>query len=130
MKNLTFTDNASVLNVYDGKTHYVEVVAIYPNNRKSVSIIGEISNVVNINEVKDNQCRIYPNPVNDRLYVEAGTEINEVVVYDVYGRVQNLRNSETQKLRNSIDVSSLKSGIYFVKINTEKGNIVKRIIKD
>jgi hypothetical protein len=24
----------------------------------------------------------------------------------------------------------LKSGIYFVKINTEKGNIVKRIIKD
>jgi hypothetical protein len=52
------------------------------------------------------------------------------VVYDVYGRVQNLRNSETQKLRNSIDVSNLKAGIYFVKINTEKGNIVKRIIKD
>ena len=52
------------------------------------------------------------------------------MVLDVYGRVQNLRNSETQKLRNSIDVSDLKSGIYFVKINTEKGNIVKRIIKD
>ena len=30
----------------------------------------------------------------------------------------------------SIDLSDLKSGIYFVKINTEKGNIVKRIIKD
>ena len=129
MKSLTFTDNASVLNVYDGKTHYVEVVAIYPNNRKSVSIIGEISNVVNINEVKDNQCRIYPNPVNDRLYVEAGTEINEVVVYDVFGRLQ-VTETPSHQGNVVIDVENLKSGIYFVKINTEKGNIVKRIIKD
>ena len=129
VKNLTFTDNASVLNVYDGKTHYVEVVAIYPNNRKSVSIIGEISNVVNINEVKDNQCRIYPNPVNDRLYVEAGTEINEVVVYDVYGRRQ-VTEAPSHQGNLTIDVEDLKAGIYFVKIYTEKGNIVKRIIKD
>ena len=28
------------------------------------------------------------------------------------------------------DLTSLKSGIYFVKINTEDGNIVKRIIKN
>ena len=128
VKGLTFTDNASVLDVYDGKTHYIEVVAIYPNNRKSVSIIGEISNVVNINEVKDNQCRIYPNPVNDRLYVEAGTEINEVVVYDVFGRLQ-VTETPSHQGNVVIDVENLKSGIYFVKINTEKGNIVKRIIK-
>ena len=44
--------------------------------------------------------------------------------------MEEFKISETQKLRNSIDVSDLKSGIYFVKINTEKGNIVKRIIKD
>jgi hypothetical protein len=73
---------------------------------------------------------IYPNPVQDKLYIETEAEIEEVVVYDVYGRVQNLRNSETQKLRNSIDVSNLNSGVYFVKIKTEEGNIVKRIIKN
>ena len=74
--------------------------------------------------------RIYPNPVLDRLYIETQTQALTIEIYDVFGKVQNLKNSETQKLRNSIDVSSLKSGIYFVKINTEKGNIVKRIIKD
>ena len=73
---------------------------------------------------------VYPNPVNDRLYIEAETEIEEVVVYDVYGRVQNLRNSETQKLRNSIDVTNLNSGIYFVKVVTANGETVKRFIKD
>jgi hypothetical protein len=72
---------------------------------------------------------LYPNPVQDKLYIEAETEIEEIVVYDVYGRVQNLRISETQKLRNSIDVTNLNSGVYFVKIVTENGEAVQRFIK-
>ena len=69
---------------------------------------------------------IYPNPVNDRLYIEAEVEIEEVVVYDVFGRQQSTVNGQ-QTL--SIDVSNLNSGIYFVKINTENGNIVNKFIK-
>ncbi len=110
----------------------VKVVAVYENGKTSASVIDNILIDRPTESISENNIslNIYPNPVNDRLYIEAETVIEEVVVYDVYGRVQNLRNSETQKLRNSIDVSDLKSGIYFVKINTEKGNIVKRIIKD
>ena len=37
--------------------------------------------------------------------------------------------SETQKLRNSIDVTNLNSGVYFVKIVTENGEAVQRFIK-
>ena len=109
----------------------VEVVALYENNITSIGLIKQLLFENNIKDIEKNiNINVYPNPVNDRLYIEAETEIEEVVVYDVYGRVQKLRNLETQKLRNSIDLSELKSGIYFVKINTEKGNIVKRIIKD
>ena len=109
-----------------------EVVAVYENNRTSVSVAKVLNGIwENIEEnLATDNIKVYPNPVNDRLYIEAEAEINEVVVYDIYGRVQNLKISETQKLRNSIDISSLKSGFYFVKINTEKGNIVKRIIKN
>ena len=80
-------------------------------------------------EIAENNFNIYPNPVNDRLYIETESEIEEVVVYDVYGRVQNFRNSETQKLRNSIDVSELNSGVYFVKVVTNDGEVVKRFVK-
>ena len=72
---------------------------------------------------------IYPNPVSDKLYIEAEAEIEEVVVYDVYGRRQ-VTETPSHQGNVVIDVENLKSGIYFVKINTEKGNIVKRIIKD
>ena len=69
---------------------------------------------------------IYPNPVNDRLYIEAEAEVEEVVVYDVYGRQQSTVNGQ-QTL--SIDVANLNSGIYFVKVVTTEGEVVKRFIK-
>ncbi|MBR0324108.1 MAG: T9SS type A sorting domain-containing protein [Bacteroidales bacterium] len=117
------------MTLYDGLTHYVEVVAVYENNKRSVSIIGKISDDVNVNEIEDTQCRVYPNPVDDMLYIDVDTEIEEVVVYDIYGRHQVTETASHQG-NLAIDVSNLKAGIYFVKINTEEGNIVKQIIKD
>ena len=69
---------------------------------------------------------VYPNPVNDRLYIETETEVEEVIVYDVYGRQQSTVNGQ-QTL--SIDVANLNSGIYFVKVVTTEGEVVKRFIK-
>ena len=83
----------------------------------------------NITEEQISSVQIYPNPVNDRIFIEAETEIEEVVVYDIYGRHQ-VTETPSRQGNLSIDLSDLKSGIYFVKINTEKGNIVRRIIKD
>ena len=109
---------------------FVEVVALYENDKTSVGVAKKYAYGDNVIEHNVLQCSVYPNPVNNKLYIVTEDEVENVVVYDIYGRVQNLRNSETQKLRNSIDLSDLKAGIYFVKINTEKGNIVKRIIKN
>ena len=70
---------------------------------------------------------IYPNPVNDRLYIEAEVDVENVVVYDVFGRQQSTVNSQQSTV---IDVSDLNGGVYFVKINTANGDtIVKRFIK-
>ena len=83
---------------------------------------------LDINEYsQETKVNIYPNPTNDRLYIETEGEINNVVIYDVYGRQQTTVNGQ-QSL--SIDLSKLNAGIYFIKINTEEGNIVKRIIKN
>ena len=77
---------------------------------------------------------IYPNPVNDKLYIETLTQTQTLTqtltieIYDVYGRHQV---AEIPSLQGdlTIDVSELNSGIYFVKVKTNEGNIVKRIVK-
>ena len=78
-------------------------------------------------EVAENDFVIYPNPVNDRLYIETETEVKEVVVYDIFGRRQEL--SAVSHQLSAIDVSNLNSGIYFVKVVTSEGEIVKRFVK-
>ena len=118
--------------------YIVEVVALY-DNKKSVGIMktsfveeegnedeneNDTTNVVSNYE---SRFVVYPNPANDILFINAEVEINEVMIYDVYGRQQSMVNGQ-QSL--SIDLSNLKSGIYFVKIKTKEGNIVKRIVKN
>ena len=109
---------------------YVEVVAVYENDMTSVGVAKEIVAGDKIEDITENNISIYPNPANDRLYIEAEAEIEETVVYDIYGKAQNLRTSEPQNLRISINVSELNAGIYFIKINTNERNIVKQFIKN
>ena len=78
-------------------------------------------------EIAENDFVIYPNPVNDKLYIETETEVKEVVVYDIFGRRQEL--SAVSHQLSAIDVSNLNSGIYFVKVVTSEGEIVKRFVK-
>ncbi len=69
---------------------------------------------------------IYPNPVDDILYINAETEVEEVSVYDVYGRQQLTVNGQP----SSIDVADLNSGIYFVRIKTNDKVVARRFVKE
>ena len=82
----------------------------------------------NIELVEDN-FNIYPNPVNDRLYIETEVEVEEVVVYTITGVVVGQQTTVNGQQTSSIDVSNLNSGIYFVKVVTENREVVKRFVK-
>ena len=68
---------------------------------------------------------VYPNPVNNMLFVETESNVVEISVYDIFGR-QQLAVSGQQ---SAVSVTDLNSGIYFVKVVTENGEVVKRFIK-
>ena len=108
---------------------YIEVVAFYENGKSSIGVAKHLNSEENINEVETNNINIYPNPVNDRLYIETELGIEEVSVFDVFGRSIVAESQSHKVTKTSVDLSGLNTGIYFVKINTEKENIVKRIIK-
>ncbi|MBO7287129.1 MAG: T9SS type A sorting domain-containing protein [Bacteroidales bacterium] len=107
----------------------IEVVAVYENNITSIGAVKQIKSEVSIKDIETNDnVNVYPNPVNDILYIETQALIQTVEIYDVYGRLRDYKSTSLQD-NAVVDVEDLKSGIYFVKVKTEKGNIVKRIIK-
>ena len=80
-------------------------------------------------EIVESNFNVYPNPVNDRLYIETEVEVEEVVVYTITGVVVGQQTTVNGQQTSSIDVSNLNSGIYFVKVVTENGEVVKRFVK-
>jgi len=51
-------------------------------------------------------------------------------VFDVYGRKQNVEfHSYGLTILRSYGLSSLPAGVYFLKILTEKGVVMKKVIK-
>ena len=87
----------------------------------------EINCGESIADIDNSSINLHPNPVNDKLYIETEVEVEEVVVYDVYGRCQELSAVSGQP--SVIDVSGLNSGVYFVKVVTENGEAVQCFIK-
>jgi len=62
---------------------------------------------------------IYPVPVNDKLTINTTEIIDLLEVYDITGKI--ILSSTLNQSINTVDVSSLKKGVYFISIfNNEK----------
>jgi len=69
---------------------------------------------------------IYPNPATNTLYTNGLTGINTVEVYDISGKLLLSKQLNS----NQIDISSLAKGLYFIKLTTEEGSVVRKFVKE
>lgn len=82
--------------------------------------------ILSISEKDLQNISIYPNPVAETLFISSEeTLIESILVFTINGK-QVL--SEAEQLK-SIDVSSLKSGLYFVSVSTSEGSSIQKFIK-
>ena len=72
---------------------------------------------------------IYPNPVENELFIATEVNVEEVAIYDVYGRQTMRQQVNETTSQHVVNVAALNSGIYFVKIVTNEGEVVKRFVK-
>jgi len=68
---------------------------------------------------------IYPNPVQDVLYIKSNDEIVKAEVYDAAGRIL----ITTSVKGNTINVSELAKGNYIIKLFTKDKTMVQKFIK-
>jgi len=72
---------------------------------------------------------VYPNPTAGELRIENGElRIKSVEIFDVYGRI--VGTYPCGRPETAIDISYLPTGIYFVKIRTEAGDVVRKVVKE
>jgi hypothetical protein len=103
---------------YDGAASLALIKSYYENLATGVNVLDQSASI-----------SIYPNPANDILEIAGKTELKSVRFYNILGKlvVQHNLNGE---LKKSINISSLTSGIYLVKIETVSGvSKVSKIVK-
>lgn len=86
-------------------------------------------NFLGVNEFELSDISIYPNPFESTITVEIGNiQEAEYAIYSITG--QKLKNGSIQNNRNSIDLSILASGIYFIDVLSNSKSVTKKIIKE
>lgn len=91
------------------------------------STVISISNQsVGINELNTiHSLSIYPNPVNSQVTIDSKAKIENIIILNITGKtVMTFIPSS-----NTINVSDLTNGIYFLQIQTGKGLVRKKFIK-
>ena len=110
----------------------IDSIEFDPNNwllNKDTTVIKNPQLVnLSIDDVQlDNQIVVYPNPANDYIFIEnLSNEKSTYQLCDIQGNVyqKGVLNKQAQ-----FNLSKFSSGLYFLKIETSKGNIIKKINK-
>jgi hypothetical protein len=90
-------------------------------------IMANFDNDVSIKErnPQANKIIIYPNPVKDRIHIQSLSKVEQVTIYNFSGKMLKQINN----IQTSISLDDLAVGIYLVKVKTEDGETVRKIIK-
>ena len=67
---------------------------------------------------------LYPNPANEVLTIANLNQEYQYEIYDTLGKL--LQKGSFVNQQESIDVSSLKSGLYVIKMNDSEGKNVQK----
>ncbi|WP_264520794.1 T9SS type A sorting domain-containing protein [Flavobacterium sp. N1994] len=71
---------------------------------------------------------VYPNPTNSILNIDSNNSIKTVQLYDISGKLLQTNISDSDKV--SMDMTQRSNGIYFLKITSDKGQKVEKIVKE
>jgi hypothetical protein len=122
---LTITDSAGCTDTYCN-SYYLQKST---NSMVYINVITP-ETVGIIENSEDNSIFLYPNPATNLLTIETSqtTKGSTVSIYNIDG--QELIKQQMNESKIQIDISKLKSGIYFVKVSNENAVEVRKIIKE
>ena len=83
--------------------------------------------VTGINSIVEQSFLIYPNPIIDNITITSKDEIHTFEVYNYQGQL--VRQKDCDSFTESLDLSDLSNGIYFLKLKTDKETFTQKLIK-
>ncbi len=113
-------------------TQIHNTAAIYFDYNAAVltnTVLNTLQTVTGIKEIKASSFSVYPNPSNGVVNINSSETIIKVSVINVLGETVRVITADSKSV--TIDISDLKSNVYFVQITDGKNQTsVKKIVKE
>lgn len=110
----------------DGSGSYLQLIDTALDNSLASSWIPSVENL-GAQDLVSSPTALYPNPVKDILTVSSTSLLNEVIVFDVMGKMMLRVPANSQDVK--VDLGQLAKGIYLVRLFSEDGNQAKKVVK-
>ncbi|MAM30589.1 MAG: hypothetical protein CMC13_16355 [Flavobacteriaceae bacterium] len=81
--------------------------------------------LLSVEETNFDSISLYPNPATDRVTIQAEISVDQVHLYNVLGNRLLSQKNQT----NTIDISSLSAGVYFVEVVSSQQRSIQKLIK-
>ena len=92
------------------------------------NFVANLMYTESIGEQGNHTLVLYPNPVNDKLTIEAENAIGTVEIYNLIGTLVYSQKGCDNKLE--INTSNLQNGIYFIRMTNDKVSETRRFVKE
>jgi aminopeptidase N len=91
------------------------------------NIVAKINSVTR-KYFEEKYISLYPNPSTDIIYIykNEGVIINSILIYNIKGQIIY---SQSEYYKKYIDIKDFEKGLYIVKINTNQGIFIDKIMK-
>ena len=105
------------------------------NAGQQLASVGRLTTVKVLTETAEpiwaNQVRVYPNPTTDKVFMDAqNLVIQKITVLDIAGKmVQTFYENAPLPIVSGSTISIPTAGTYFLKIETDKGVLMKKVVK-
>ncbi len=77
---------------------------------------------------EDNSITLYPNPTSKEVNISSENIINSIEVFNSLG--QKVYQTNVKQKEETLDINSFSKGVYILGVNTDKGYIRKKLIKN
>ena len=115
---------------YPGLGVYIYyVTAVYDNGLESMpsnSITVDVFYPTGVDEYLAGAINVYPNPASDKINIKSDVQIKSVKVYNYVGQV--IVNEDVNGMMYHFNTSQYRPGIYFFRIETEAGVVLKKVV--
>jgi len=115
--------------VFDGQQYDFDVKC-RNNNEVVLTIVDKALGLGN-DEIADAKISLFPNPTTSTISIQNDSEFNlkSASIFDLSGRILMTVDLNGMGRFKDFSLQNLKSGHYFVKINSDFGNVIRRFIK-